>query len=50
MLMQRDGEHPGIVGEGVLHTVAVMNVDIDVGHPGHSTIEQPSEIASAQSL
>jgi hypothetical protein len=37
--MQRDCEHPSIVDEGLLHTVAVMDVDVDVGHPGYSTIE-----------
>jgi hypothetical protein len=33
VLVQRDGEHPRIVDEGFLHTVAVMDIDVDIGHP-----------------
>ena len=31
--MQRDRQHPRIVVEGGLHAVAVVDVDVDVGHP-----------------
>jgi hypothetical protein len=33
VLVQRDGQHPVGVVEGILDPVAVVDVDVDVGHP-----------------
>ena len=42
-LVQADRQHPGIVVESRLHAVAVVRVDVDVGHPAHAVGEQPRD-------
>ena len=41
--MQRDGEYPRVVGEGRFYAIAMVHIDVDVGHPGRSTVEQPAD-------
>ena len=42
-LVQRDRQHPGVVPEDPLHPVAVVGVDVDVGHPLRALVEQPAD-------
>ena len=39
-LVQADGQYPGVAVEGRLHTVAVVGVQIDVGHLLHAVGQQ----------
>jgi len=41
VLVQRDREHPGVVVERGLHTVAVVDVDVDVGDALEAVVRQP---------
>lgn len=43
MLVQRDGEHPGVGVESALHAVAVVHVHVDVGDPVETVVEQPGD-------
>ena len=40
-LVQRDGEHARVVPEDPLDAVAVVHVDVDVGHPLRAVVQQP---------
>ena len=42
-LVQRDREHPRVVPERALDPVAVVDVDVDVGHPLRALLEQPRD-------
>ena len=39
--VDRDGQHPRVVPEVLLDPVAVVDVDVDVGDPLHTLVEQP---------
>ncbi len=43
VLVQRDGEHPGVVPERLLDAVAVVDVHVDVGDPLGAEFEQPGD-------
>jgi hypothetical protein len=41
--MDRDGQHPRVLGEDRLHAVAVMDVDVHVRDRIHAALEQPRD-------
>ena len=43
VLVERDGQHPGVAVEDLLHPVAVVDVDVDVRHPRHALVQQPGD-------
>ena len=43
MLVQSDGQHPGIIPERPLHAVAVVGVHVDVRDPLRALAEQPRD-------
>jgi hypothetical protein len=43
VLVQADGQHPGIVPERPLHAVAVVGIHVDVGDPLRALAEQPGD-------
>ena len=43
VLVERDGQHPGLVVEDLLHAVAVVGVDVDVGNPLHPVVQHPGD-------